>query len=164
MCGIAGFRGAPSPDLLKTMLDLIEHRGPDDHGTFEHDAASLGHRRLSIIDLEHGHQPMGAAEEQIQIVYNGEVYNFRELRSELEAAGRTFATNCDTEVVLEAYAHWGTDCFARFNGMWALALLDLRGPEPELVLARDHYGIKPLYVADVGKGDERRVLFASEIK
>ncbi len=164
MCGIAGFRGAPDPELLASMLRLIEHRGPDDDGTFEHPAASLGHRRLSIIDLDHGHQPMAVADGTLQIVYNGEVYNFRELRSELEGAGHRFETNCDTEVVLAAYQRWGTDCFARFNGMWALALLDLRADEPELVLARDHYGIKPLYVAPVGDGAGARTLFASEIK
>ena len=162
MCGIAGFRGAPDPELLSAMLDLIQHRGPDDHGTFEHEAASLGHRRLSIIDLDHGHQPMATADGRLQVVYNGEVYNFRELRTELEAAGNRFDTNCDTEVVLAAYAEWGTDCFARFNGMWALALVDLRADpdRPELVLARDHYGIKPLYAAAAGG----RLLFASEIK
>lgn len=164
MCGIAGFTGAPDAELLASMLALIEHRGPDDHGTFEHPAATLGHRRLSIIDLDHGHQPMAVAGDQLQIVYNGEVYNFRELRSELEAAGHSFETNCDTEVVLAAYAEWGTDCFAKFNGMWALALLDLRTDQPELVLARDHYGIKPLYVASVGEGAAARTLFASEIK
>lgn len=164
MCGIAGFRGPPDPALLASMLALIEHRGPDDHGTFEHPGVSLGHRRLSIIDLDHGHQPMATADGQLQIVYNGELYNYRELRTELQAAGHQFATPGDTEVVLAAYAVWGTECFARFNGMWALAVVDLRGPQPELVLARDHYGIKPLYVAEAGVGQERRTLFASEIK
>ena len=103
----------------------------------------------------------------MQLTYNGEVYNFRELRAELEPLGHTFHTSCDTEVVLHAYLEWGTDCFARFNGMWALAILDLRdgdgdvGRAPRLVLARDHYGIKPLYYARSGSG---RVLFASEAK
>ncbi len=165
MCGIAGFLGPPDAGVLSDMLDRIEHRGPDDHGTYEHPAASLGHRRLSIIDLDHGHQPVATADDRLHLVYNGEVYNFRELRAELEDDGVAFETNCDTEVVLQAYARWGTDCFARFNGMWALAFLDLRGERPELVLARDHYGIKPLYVTGVGGTDRTaRTLFASEIK
>ena len=97
---------------------------------------------------------------RLQIVYNGEVYNFRELREELEAVGHTFQTTCDTEVVLHAYAEWGTDCFRRFNGMWGLAILDERAPAPKLVLARDHFGIKPLFYAR----HHGRVVFASEIK
>ena len=112
-------------------------------------------------------QPVGTDDGRVQLTYNGEVYNFRELRAELEPLGHTFHTSCDTEVVLHAYLEWGTDCFARFNGMWALAILDLRdgdgdvGRAPRLVLARDHYGIKPLYYARSGSG---RVLFASEAK
>src|ERR1700712_4324363 len=138
MCGIAGFWGAPDAALLATMTGRIAHRGPDGEGFFEHPLASLGHP-----------------------TYNGEVYNFRELRAELEPLGHTFHTHCDTEVVLHAYLEWGTDCFARFNGMWALAILDLREGAPtsgpRLVLARDHYGIKPLYYARSASG---RVLFA----
>jgi asparagine synthase (glutamine-hydrolysing) len=164
MCGIAGFWGPPDPALLATMTARIAHRGPDGEGFFEHPVASLGHRRLAVIDPAHGHQPVGTDDGLLQISYNGEVYNFRELRDELVAAGHTFHTNCDTEVVLHAYAEWGTDCFARFNGMWALAILDLRGDgngSARLVLARDHYGIKPLYWARSASG---RVLFASEAK
>jgi len=139
------------------------HRGPDGEGFFEHPAASLGHRRLAIIDPAGGHQPVGTDDGLLQLTYNGEVYNFRDLRRELEQADHSFHTACDTEVVLHAYAEWGTDCFARFNGMWALAILDLREREhgPRLVLARDHFGIKPIYWARSGSG---RVLFASESK
>ena len=126
MCGIAGFWGAPDAALLATMTGRIAHRGPDGEGFFEHPLASLGHRRLAIIDPAGGHQPVGTDDGLVQLTYNGEVYNFRELRAELEPLGHTFHTNCDTEVVLHAYLEWGTDCFARFNGMWALAILDLR--------------------------------------
>ncbi len=167
MCGIAGFWGAPDAALLATMTARIAHRGPDGEGFFEHPLASLGHRRLAIIDPAGGHQPVGTDDGSVQLTYNGEVYNFRELRAELEPLGHTFHTSCDTEVVLHAYLEWGTDCFVRFNGMWALAILDLRDGDradaraPRLVLARDHYGIKPLYYARSGSG---RVLFASEAK
>ena len=163
MCGIAGFWGPPDAALLATMTGRIAHRGPDGEGFFEHPLASLGHRRLAIIDPEGGHEPVGTDDGLVQLTYNGEVYNFRELRAELEPLGHTFHTACDAEVVLHAYQEWGTDCFARFNGMWALAILDLRDDvrAPRLVLARDHFGIKPLYYARSGSG---RVLFASEAK
>src|SRR5690349_16285864 len=160
MCGISGFWGPRDRKLLEAMTEAQHHRGPDDDGYFETDEASLGFRRLSIIDIEHGQQPMATDDGLVHIVYNGEVYNFRELRAELEPLGHTFRTNCDTEVVLHAYEEWGTDCFARFNGMWGLALLDRRGGAPRLVLARDHFGIKPLFFARNGQ----RVLFASEVK
>src|SRR5581483_8633837 len=160
MCGISGFWGPRDRKLLEAMTDAQRHRGPDDEGFFEADEASLGFRRLSIIDIEHGQQPMATDDGLVHIVYNGEVSNFRELRAELESVGHTFRTNCDTEVVLHAYEEWGTDCFARFNGMWGLALLDRRNGAPRLVLARDHFGIKPLFFARSGQ----RVLFASEVK
>ena len=160
MCGIAGFWGAPDSALLGAMTESLHHRGPDDSGHYQDAIASLGFRRLSIIDLEHGNQPMSMADGRLQIVYNGEVYNFRELRGALQAAGHVFVTTSDTEVVLHAYAEWGTDCFRRFNGMWALAILDERGDAPRLVLARDHFGIKPLFYAR----HRGRVFFASEIK
>ena len=160
MCGIAGFWGAPDRALLEAMTESLRHRGPDDDGHYEDAVASLGFRRLSIIDLEHGNQPMSMDDGRLHIVYNGEVYNFRELRSDLEAAGHTFHTTSDTEVVLHSYAEWGTDCFRRFNGMWGLAILDERGTAPKLVLARDHFGIKPLFYAR----HRGRVVFASEIK
>jgi asparagine synthase (glutamine-hydrolysing) len=158
MCGIAGFIGAEDHLLLAAMTERIFHRGPDDEGFHETGGASLGHRRLSIIDLEHGHQPWSNREGDRHLVYNGEVYNFRQLRRELEDEGRSFETNCDTEVVLAAYEAWGASCVERFNGMWAFAVLDERSGE--LVLARDHLGIKPLYYAE----SEGRLLFSSEIK
>jgi asparagine synthase (glutamine-hydrolysing) len=158
MCGIAGFAGPPDHDLLVEMTERLVHRGPDDEGLHETGRASLGHRRLSIIDLEHGHQPLSNEAGDRHLVYNGEVYNFRELRGELESLGARFATSCDTEVVLAAYEKWGSSCVERFNGMFAFAILDERSGE--LVLARDHLGIKPLYYANSGG----RFLFASEIK
>lgn len=160
MCGITGFWGRPDHRLLEAMTEALHHRGPDDVGSYESAVASLGFRRLSIIDIAHGHQPMSMDDERLHIVYNGEVYNFRELRADLEREGHEFQTTCDTEVVLHAYAQWGTDCFRRFNGMWALAILDLRGASLRLVLARDHFGIKPLFYAS----HDGRVVFGSEIK
>ncbi len=160
MCGICGFHGRPDPGVLRAMAEALRHRGPDDEGFLETESASLGFRRLSIIDLAAGAQPMSTEGGRLHLVYNGEVYNFRELRRELEARGRELHTSCDTEVVLHAYAEWGPDAFSRFNGMWALAILDERGDAPRLTLCRDHFGIKPLFYAEHG----RRVVFASEIK
>ena len=127
MCGVSGFWGPRDRVLLEAMTAAQAHRGPDDLGFLETDAASLGFRRLSIIDLISGHQPMSTDDGLVHVSYNGEVYNYRELRAELEAVGHYFRTTCDTEVVLHAYAEWGTDCFARFNGMWGVAFLDQRG-------------------------------------
>ena len=160
MCGICGFTGRRDPALLRAMAASIRHRGPDDDGFFETDGASLGFRRLAIIDLDTGAQPMSTEGDRLHIVFNGEVYNYRELRAELEAEGRRFTTRSDTEVALQAYAQWGPAAFQRFNGMWAIALLDRRGAQPELVLCRDHFGIKPLFYAE----HDERVVFASEIK
>lgn len=160
MCGIAGFWGPPNHALLKAMNRIIAHRGPDDEGFFESEYASIGYRRLAIIDLKHGQQPMGNEDGRIQVVYNGEIYNYRELRAELIARGHTFHTDSDTEIIAHAYEEYGPQCFARFNGMWGLAILDLRAERPKLILSRDHFGIKPLYWAKSGD----RLLFASEIK
>ena len=167
MCGIFGFAGSPDRQLLGRMAAAIVHRGPDDAGAFETPSISLGHRRLSIIDREGGHQPVANEDETVWLVYNGEVYNFRELRTELEAAGHTFRTHCDSEVIVHAYEEWGPACAARFNGMWAFAIADLRGAGEDgrggkLVLNRDHFGIKPLYYARSPRSG--RLLFASEIK
>jgi asparagine synthase (glutamine-hydrolysing) len=163
MCGIAGYFGAGLDDsLLEAMNTCIVHRGPDGEGYFTDGSVGLAHRRLAIVDVAHGQEPMISADGQTVLVYNGEVYNYRELRAELEAAGRSFRTASDTEVVLQAYEEWGTEAFDRFNGMFGLAILDRhRG---QLVLARDHLGIKPLYWANAGTEQDPRLLFASEIK
>lgn len=158
MCGIAGFWGPPDGALLRAMTDILRHRGPDDEGYFESPGISLGHRRLAIIDLAGGHQPIANEDGQIQLAYNGEIYNFRELRNELLGLGHRFATESDSEVIVHAYEAWGVDAFARLNGMWAVALADLRAGR--LVLSRDHFGIKPLYYARSGD----RWIFGSEIK
>jgi len=142
------------------MTDAQVHRGPDGSGYIETDTASMGMRRLKIIDLTTGDQPMTTADGRLHLVYNGEVYNFRELRQELMELGHRFQTSSDSEVVLEAYAEWGADAFRRFNGMWGLAILDERGDSPKIVLCRDHFGIKPLYYARWAG----RLVFASEIK
>jgi asparagine synthase (glutamine-hydrolysing) len=163
MCGIAGFFGPPDRGLLEAMTTLLAHRGPDDEGYVESPEASLGHRRLAIIDPEHGQQPMANPGGDVHLAFNGAIYNFRELREELRGEGHAFTTESDTEVLLRAYEAWGTDCFARFNGMWAVAVLDARAGNahgPRLVLSRDHFGIKPLYLAETGG----RTLFASEVK
>lgn len=163
MCGVAGLLhtdGAPaSPVVLQRMTDAIAHRGPDGQGHWVEGPVGLGHRRLSIIDLSAaGHQPMESADHRYVLSYNGEVYNFRELRTELEAEGCQFRSNTDSEVVLNALARWGTAAIQRFNGMFAFALWDRR--ERRLLLARDRYGIKPLYVLQQGA----LFAFASEQK
>jgi asparagine synthase (glutamine-hydrolysing) len=162
MCGIFGFAGSPDRQLLGRMAASLVHRGPDDAGSFERPAVSLGHRRLSIIDREGGHQPIANEDETIWLVYNGEVYNYRELHAELETAGHVFRTSSDSEVIVHAYEEWGPGCAARFNGMWAFAIADLREGDGKLVFNRDHFGIKPLFYAR--SPQTGRLLFASEIK
>jgi len=167
MCGIAGLinlDAAPlSPVVLQHMTDAIAHRGPDGQGHWIEGNVGLGHRRLAIIDLSPaGHQPMVNADHRYVLSYNGEVYNFRELRTELEALGYWFRSAGDAEVVLNALAAWGTAALLRFNGMFALALWDRR--ERRLLLARDRYGIKPLYFAQQGRmfafGSEQKAILA----
>jgi hypothetical protein len=126
MCGIAGYFGLEaSPGLLDRMADEQRHRGPDDAGIFIDSMTGLAHQRLSIIDLEGGSQPMASADGCSVLAYNGEVYSYRELRAELEALSRTFRTESDTEVVLQAFAEWGPVAFDRFNGMFALAIWEV---------------------------------------
>jgi asparagine synthase (glutamine-hydrolysing) len=163
MCGITGILnidGAPvDPDVLTAMTRALAHRGPDGEGMHHDGALGFGHRRLAIIDPSPaGHQPMVSADGRWVLNYNGEVYNFRQLRSELEREGSRFRSHCDSEVVLEALIKWGTEAIGRFNGMFAFALWDAE--RRELLLARDRYGIKPLYVAKVANA----LLFASEVK
>jgi asparagine synthase (glutamine-hydrolysing) len=162
MCGIFGFAGPPDRELLARMAAVLMHRGPDDGGSLERERVSLGHRRLAIIDRTGGHEPLANEDETVWVVYNGEIYNYRELRVELEAAGHTFRTQTDTEVIVHAHEEWGDGCAARFNGMWAYAVADFREGEGRLVLSRDHFGIKPLYYARSSQSG--RLLFASEIK
>lgn len=163
MCGIAGIvnlDGSPADaGLVRRMTDAIAHRGPDGEGQHTDGAVGIGNRRLAIIDLsEAGSQPMLNDRGDVAITYNGEVYNFRELRAELERAGRRFRSRSDTEVVLRAYEEWGEAFVERLNGMFALAIWD--GRSRELLLARDRYGVKPLYTAQAGS----TFLFGSEIK
>ena len=163
MCGITGFfslDGQPaSPVVLRRMTDAVAHRGPDGEGFFTDGGVALGHRRLAIIDLTPaGHQPMLSSDGRYVITYNGEVYNFQELRLELERAGWPFRSRCDSEVLLHAFAQWGPRCVERFNGMFALAIWDRTARR--LFLARDRYGIKPLYYAWAG----RTLVFGSEVK
>lgn len=163
MCGLVGvfeFDGRPvSPVILKRMTDAIAHRGPDGEGFYFDGAIGLGHRRLAIIDLSpSGHQPMVTPDGRFAIAYNGEVYNFKEIRSELESLGHRFQSQCDTEVLLHAYAEWGEASLQKLNGMFAFAIWDCA--KRELFLARDRYGIKPLYYAWCGN----TLLFGSEIK
>lgn len=145
ICGIFNLNGEPvSPVILRKMTDAIAHRGPDGEGFYIDSFVGLGHRRLAIIDLSPlGHQPMMSANGECSISYNGEIYNFQELRLELEAKGYAFRSRTDTEVVLNAYMEWGPECLRRFNGMFTFSIWDKR--KQELFLARDRYGIKPLY-------------------
>lgn len=163
MCGIAGIfnlNGEPvSPVLLRKMTDAIKHRGPDSEGFYVDSFVGLGHRRLSIIDLSRaGHQPMITEDKQFAITYNGEIYNFQDLKAELENLGHKFRSRTDTEVILQAYVQWGANCIHKFNGMFAFAIWDKT--RQELFLARDRYGIKPLYYTFVGT----TLIFASEQK
>jgi len=146
------------PDLIRRMTDLILHRGPDGGGEYLSGPIGLGHRRLSIIDLDTGDQPMSNEDGTIWIVYNGEVYNFPELRANLETRGHKFKSSTDTEVIIHLYEELGADCVARLRGMFAFALWDER--RQLLLLARDRVGIKPLYYTNTGKA----LIFASEIK
>jgi asparagine synthase (glutamine-hydrolysing) len=164
MCGIVGlYYYTPHPsanlkDEITRATQSLYHRGPDDWGTFLHMGAALGHRRLSIIDIESGRQPMFNEDGSKCIVYNGEIFNYLELREELLEKGHRFRTNSDTETILHAFEQWGEECLHRFIGMFAFAIYDLGSRC--LFLARDRLGIKPLFYRDHGD----RFLFASEIK
>ena len=164
MCGFVGVldtRGERPVDqrLLAYMNDSQTHRGPDDAGLFVGPGIGLGHRRLSIIDLSGGHQPLFNEDRSVVVVYNGEIYNFKALAKELAAAGHRFRTHCDTEVIVHAWEEWGEACVERFRGMFAFALWDSN--RRTLFLARDRLGIKPLHYALLGCG---RLLFGSELR
>jgi len=163
MCGICGqynYEDHKSADAtsVKRMTEALVHRGPDDEGYYISGSLGLGFRRLSIIDLESGHQPMSDIEKAVWVVFNGEIYNFPELKKELEAYGHVFQTKSDTEVIVYGYKQWGVDVLEHLNGMFGLAIWDER--KKQLLLARDRMGIKPLYY----KIDSGRLFFASEIR
>ncbi len=168
MCGIAGYISSDSghefSEALRGMASAIQHRGPDGEGFFETVSSNglyrvgLAHRRLAIIDLSAGHQPMGNEDASIQVVFNGEIYNFKSLRTELESLGHVFATHSDTETIVHAYEAWGTECVEKFHGMFAFALWD--AGKQQAFLARDRFGKKPLYFLE----RPNTFLFASEVK
>jgi asparagine synthase (glutamine-hydrolysing) len=159
ICGIVDFDDAIAPRDVAAMCAALAHRGPDGQSVFHDGPVALGHRRLAIIDLSDGGvQPFGLDGGALQLVHNGEIYNYVELRRELEQKGHEFRTATDTEVLLTAYKEWGTRCVERFNGMWAFAIWD--APRQRLVCSRDRFGIKPFYYDTRG----RRLRFASELK
>ena len=164
MCGIAGifYVSVPKPvdpARVRAMADVLAHRGPDGSGVWTAPGVGFGHRRLSIIDLEGGAQPMLSGDGRIAVNYNGEIYNYREVRAELEKLGHSFRTDSDTETILAGWRQWGPDCLSRFNGMFAIALYD--ADSDSLFLARDRLGVKPLYLAELPDG---ALVFASELK
>ena len=166
MCGISGLVNCGDTETLARMTNVQTHRGPDDSGLWERrfpngEYIGLGSRRLAILDLSAGgHMPMSNEDGTVWITYNGEIYNFVDLRRELEGKGHHFRSHTDTEVIVHLYEEYGVDCLNRLNGMFAFAICDLRGPSPKLFLARDHFGIKPFYYFErAGK-----LAFASEIK
>lgn len=164
MCGIAGLV-APSatllgaPGMVDRMLDTIVHRGPDDHGSHRNAWSHVGMRRLAIVDVAGGHQPIGNEDGRVQVVFNGEIYNHGALRRELQALGHAFRTASDTEVIVHAFEQWDTGCFERLRGMFAIAIVDER--TDRVVLARDRLGKKPLFHATLADG---RFAFGSELK
>ncbi len=163
MCGIAGFIDVErsrnnAEQLIDSMCKVIRHRGPDDQGTWVGDGAALGMRRLSIIDLAGGHQPIFNEDQSILVVLNGEIYNYRELREELQARGHDFRTNSDTETIVHAYEEYGDDCVKHLRGMFTFALWDRK--RQRLLAARDRFGKKPLNYY----WDGQRLIFGSEIK
>src|SRR5207248_2234435 len=163
MCGICGQFNFVSdepvePETVGRMTDSIAHRGPDDEGYFFSGSLGLGFRRLSIIDLAGGHQPMSDVDETVWVIFNGEIYNFKELRAELEQRGHRFRTRCDTEVIVHGYKEWGTEVFNHLNGMFGLAIWDLE--RKRLIVARDAMGIKLMYY----RITEGRFIFGSEIR
>jgi len=158
MCGVNGFTW-DDPQLIRRMNEALSHRGPDDEGVFNDGKVTLGHCRLSIIDLSpRGKQPMSNEDDTIWIAYNGEVYNFSQIRTELQERGHHFSSATDTEMIIHAYEEWGPSCVGRFNGMWGFAIYDQKNGQ--LLLCRDRFGVKPLYYVR----DERGLMFSSEIK
>src|SRR6201997_2306245 len=160
MCGIAGFVGAGERDDLHRMIDALAHRGPDGDGTWidQHFRLFFGHRRLSILDIASGAQPMTTIDEQLVITFNGEIYNHAELRQELENRGHRFKTDhSDTEVLLYGYREWGPGFLEKLNGMWSFAIYDRA--KGEIFLSRDRFGKKPLFYYS----NSESFVFASEL-
>ena len=170
MCGICGFANASTAEAdarVRAMAAAMGHRGPDEYGFFANDSrapgASLGMRRLSIIDFTGGHQPVWNESHDVCVVFNGELYNYRELRQRLSLAGHRFSTKSDTEILVHGWEEWGEDLLPELRGMFTFALFDLRkhfATVPVLFLARDPLGIKPLYYAQTPEG----FAFASELR
>ena len=159
MCGIAGSYNFSNGKVLSDMLDKIKHRGPDDSKQYLNNTSMIGINRLSILDIQNGKQPMFSNNKKISLVFNGEIFNFIEIKKELEKKGLKFFTkNSDTEVVLKAYEYYGLDCFNKFNGMFAIAIIDEN--KKEMIICRDRTGIKPLFYLQI----ENKFFFASEIK
>lgn len=163
MCGVAGFYNASLaseayPETIKNILSLIQHRGPDEAGYYVDDRVAMGTTRLSIIDLSSGNQPVSDDTQRYWICYNGELYNYKELRAELQQKSYKFATQSDTEVLLQAWICWREGCLPRLNGAFAFAIYDTQ--EGSLFLARDRYGKRPLFYTQQGG----EFLFGSEMK
>jgi asparagine synthase (glutamine-hydrolysing) len=158
MCGIFGTHGFCDPQLMELMAQSLNHRGPDEKGTYQNGEVFLGHQRLSIIDLSTGRQPISSPDRNLWITYNGEIYNFLSIRRELEKKGHQFSTQTDTEVALHAFQEYGEDCFKMFNGIFALAIWN--NQKRELIFARDRLGVKPLYYSKKGN----KLAFASELR
>ena len=163
MCGIVGFYNNDKDKdvVIKKMADRIKHRGPDGDGFYCDNNIALGHRRLSIIDIDGGSQPMFTQDKKLVVVFNGEIYNYRDLKETLQEAGYKFENNCDTEVLLHGYREWGEELPKKLRGMFAFALWDI--DNKTLFCARDHFGIKPFYYYKKD-GLESGFDFASEIK
>src|SRR5437016_4812918 len=165
MCGINGIalssrsRRELDVRVLERMRDVITHRGPDDAGTYVDGQIGLGHRRLSIVDVAAGHQPMTNEDGRLRITYNGEIYNHADFREELERRGHVYRTHCDTETILHLYEEHGADCVRHLRGMFAFAIWDQK--RRELFIARDRLGVKPLYYFQAEDGS---LYFGSEIK
>ncbi len=164
MCGFVGIfdsneRRPVDTALLRRMNDAIAHRGPDGDGEYVAPGIGLGHRRLAIIDVGGGQQPLFNEDGTVVVVFNGEIYNFADIKKELEARGHLFRTHCDTEVIVHGWEEWGADCVRRFRGMFAFALWDQT--QQTLFLARDRLGKKPLHYARLANG---QVIFGSELK
>lgn len=160
MCGFAGYinQANVNKDTIKSMADRIKHRGPDDEAFFQDENASMGFRRLSIIDLAHGRQPMMNSAETKVLTFNGEIYNYKQVREELKELGYEFRTDVDSEVLIHGYDAWGPELLKKLRGMFAFVIYDKE--KQEVFGARDHFGIKPLYYYD----DDKTFLWGSEIK